>query len=134
MQNGNIDMVIVGADRITANGDVVNKIGTYEKAVIARENNIGFYVAAPQMTFDLTTETGRDVKIEERDVKEITHITGISEEGKVTRVRITEENADVKNPSFDVTPFKYVKGFITEKGIIYPPFKENIRKIFQKTC
>lgn len=128
MRKEEINMVIVGADRITSNGDVVNKIGTYEKAVLAKENEIEFYVAAPKMTFDLNTQTGDEVKIEERDIEEVTHYTGINEEGKISRIRITEKNAHARNPSFDITPSKYVTGFITEMGMIYPPYKENIKK------
>ena len=109
MKNGVIDMVITGADRIAKNGDFANKIGTYEKAVIAKENNIPFYVAAPFTTFDNNINTGDEIIIEERDRDEIIKING---------KRIMPNWIKTKNPAFDVTPKKYVSGYITEKGII----------------
>ena len=109
MKNGVIDLVIVGADRIAKNGDFANKIGTYEKAVIAKENNIPFYVAAPFTTFDNNINTGDEIIIEERDRDEIIKING---------KRIMPNWIKTKNPAFDVTPKKYVSGYITEKGII----------------
>ncbi|MFH1126269.1 MAG: S-methyl-5-thioribose-1-phosphate isomerase [Candidatus Altiarchaeota archaeon] len=111
MHNGEVDLVIVGADRIAANGDVANKIGTYEKAVLARENNIPFYVAAPASTFDLKAKTGQDIKIEERSEEEVHYIGNI---------RITPEKSKARNPAFDITPMKYVTGIITEDGILNP--------------
>ena len=111
MQRGDIDMVIVGTDRIVANGDIANKIGTYEKAVLAHENDIPFYVAAPITTFDSSIENGMDIPIEERDEFEVKKIKG---------KYITPENSKVKNPAFDVTPYKYITGYITEKGIFTP--------------
>jgi len=128
MKKGEIDMIITGADRIAANGDVANKIGTYEKAVLAKENNIPFYVAAPTTTFDLETENGDKIPIEERNPDEISFVSGL-DNGKITKVRITPVNSPVKNPAFDVTPAKYIKGLITEKGIIKPD-KEEIKKLF----
>lgn len=130
MRKGEVDLVIVGADRVAANGDVANKIGTYEKAVVAKENGIQFYVAAPKMTFDLNCETGDDVEIEERDHDEVRKMWGVDEKGNATRVLISEEKANVRNPAFDVTPSKYVTAFITEEGILEPPFKESIRRAF----
>lgn len=109
MQNKMIDLVIVGADRIALNGDVANKIGTYEKAVLAKENKIPFYVAAPLSTFDKKTKSGKDIPIEERSPDEVLFING---------KRIAPKQSKAKNPSFDVTPAKYIKGIITEKGII----------------
>ncbi len=109
MRKGEIDMVITGADRIAANGDFANKIGTYEKAVVAYENDIPFYVAAPVSTFDKTIESGEEIIIEERDRCELSTINNHEIMPKYTKVR---------NPAFDVTPKKYVKGYITEKGII----------------
>ncbi len=108
MQRGKIDMVIVGTDRIVANGDIANKIGTYEKAVLAKENDIPFYVAAPITTYDESIEKGLDIPIEERDEKEVREINGSL---------ITPEASDVKNPSFDVTPAEFIDGYITEKGV-----------------
>ena len=108
IRNGEIDMVITGADRIARNGDFANKIGTYEKAVIAYENSVPFYVAAPISTFDKTIEDGSKIKIEERDISELSKING---------KKIMPEWTKVRNPAFDVTPSKYVTGYITEEGI-----------------
>jgi len=109
MKNGDIDMVITGADRIAKNGDFANKIGTYEKAVIAKENDIPFYVAAPISTFDKTIENGSQIIIEERGREELSKING-----KI----IMPEWTKVRNPAFDVTPAEYVTGYITEKEIL----------------
>ena len=109
MKNGDIDMVIVGADRITKNGDFANKIGTYEKAVIAKENGIPFYVAAPISTFDNTIKDGSHIVIEERERSELSEING---------KKIMPEWTTVRNPAFDVTPREYVAGYITEDGIV----------------
>lgn len=108
MRKGEIDIVIVGADRIAKNGDFANKIGTYEKAVIAKENNIPFYVAAPISTFDKNIRNGNQIKIEERDKKEMTHINNC---------QIMPSWVNVRNPAFDITPNKYVTGYITELGV-----------------
>ncbi|HDS59888.1 MAG TPA: S-methyl-5-thioribose-1-phosphate isomerase [Thermoplasmatales archaeon] len=107
MQRGEVDMVIVGADRIAANYDVANKIGTYEKAVVAHENDVPFYVAAPVSTFDRSIGSGADIRIEERDEVEVTRIFDYGPE-------------QVQNPAFDVTPARYITGIITEDGIITP--------------
>jgi len=109
MKDGEVDIVIVGADRIAKNGDFANKIGTYEKAVIAKENNIPFYVAAPVSTFDNNIENGSQIKIEERGRNELAKING---------KKIMPDWTIVKNPAFDVTPSKYVTGYITEKEIV----------------
>ena len=127
MKNGKIDLVIVGADRIAMNGDAANKIGTYEKAVLAKENNIPFYVAAPLSTFDMNSRTGDDIPIEERSEDEILYISGLDENKKIKRIRIAPEESSAKNPAFDVTPAKYITGIVTEKGIIRP-VKEEIEK------
>ena len=124
MKKNKIDLVIVGADRIAMNGDVANKIGTYEKAVLARENNIPFYVAAPLSTFDANAKTGEDIPIEERSEDEILYISGIDANNEIKKVRIAPEESSAKNPAFDVTPAKYITGIITEKGIIKPVEKE----------
>ncbi len=110
MMNGQVDMVIVGTDRVAANGDVCNKIGTYLKALAAKDNDIPFYVALPSTTFDATTPTGADVPIEERSGEEVTHVTG---EGGA--IKVTASGA--ANPAFDVTPARLVTGYITEKGV-----------------
>lgn len=130
MRRGDVDIVIVGADRVAANGDVANKIGTYEKAVLAKENGIPFYVAAPEMTFDLKTPTGDEVEIEERSADEVTMMWGVDQRGNPTRIRIAREGSRARNPSFDVTPARYITGFITEKGVLRPPYGEGIRRLF----
>ncbi len=131
MRNGNIQLVIVGADRIAVNGDVANKIGTYEKAVLAKENRIPFYVAAPLMTFDPKCRSGEDIPIEERSPEEVLNMWGINEKGQFTEIRIAPPPSEARNPAFDITPAKHVNGIITEKGIVKPPFKENILKLFR---
>ena len=123
MKKGVISAVIVGADRIAGNGDVANKIGTYTLAVLAKENRIPFYVAAPVSTLDLSLESGEDIPIEERDEREVTHIGG---------VRIAPQGVKVANPAFDVTPNKYVTAIITDGGIVYPPYDENLKKLANK--
>ena len=117
MRRGDIDLVVVGADRIAANGDVANKIGTYTVAVLAREHDIPFYVAAPLSTVDLATPDGGHIPIEERDAREVTHLGP---------TRLTPEAARVRNPAFDVTPNQYVTGIITERGIARPPYTESL--------
>ena len=130
MRQGEVDFVIVGADRIAANGDVANKIGTYEKAVLAKENNIPFYVAAPRITFDMKCPNGDHIEIEERSPDEVNWVWGADEKGNYTKVQISAEGTIARNPSFDVTPAKYITGFITEVGIIRPPFRKSIRDAF----
>lgn len=126
MKQGKVDMVIVGADRIAANGDVANKIGTYEKAVLAKENKVPFYVAAPTSTFDINCKDGSKIPIEERDEREVLYVRGYCEKTKdIEEVRVAPKDTHALNYAFDVTPAKYVKGIITEKGII----KANRRSI-----
>jgi S-methyl-5-thioribose-1-phosphate isomerase len=115
MRHGDVDLCIVGADRIAANGDVANKIGTYQKAVLAHENGIPFYVAAPTSTIDLKCKNGDAIPIEERDEDEVHYVR----EGS-RRVRISPKGARAANPAFDVTPAKYITGIITENGIMKP--------------
>jgi methylthioribose-1-phosphate isomerase len=122
MRAGEVDLVVVGADRIAANGDTANKIGTYTVAVLAHEHKVPFYVAAPLSTIDLSTPDGDQIPIEERDGREITHI-GSS--------RLTPEGAHIRNPAFDVTPHRYIAGIITEKGIVRPPFADGLRRAFE---
>ena len=117
MRLGNVDLVVVGADRIAANGDVANKIGTYAVAVLAKEHGIPFYVAAPISTVDLQTPDGSGIPIEERNDKEVTHV-GAS--------RVTPEGARIRNPAFDVTPNQYVTAIITERGIARAPYQESL--------
>lgn len=114
-----VDMIIVGADRIAANGDFANKIGTFEKAVLAKEFNVPFYVAAPISTFDFNTKTGEDIVIEDRSEEEVTMVKG---------VRIAPIGCKALNPSFDMTPARYVTGFITEKGILNPSEISKVRE------
>jgi methylthioribose-1-phosphate isomerase len=121
MNQGKIDCVIVGADRITANGDTANKIGTYSVAVLAKENNIPFYVAAPVSTIDPSLKTGKEIPIEERKANEVTHIRGYC----------IVPDCTVANPAFDVTPSRYIKSIITERGIISPPLGMGIKKVVQ---
>jgi methylthioribose-1-phosphate isomerase len=120
MRLGNVDLVVVGADRIAANGDVANKVGTYGVAILAKEHGIPFYVAAPLSTIDLATPDGSGIPIEERPEREVTHV-GAS--------RITPEGVHIRNPAFDVTPAKYVSAIITERGIARPPFAESLAQL-----
>ncbi len=128
MKKGGIDMVITGADRIAANGDAANKIGTYEKAVLAKENGIPFYIAAPTTTFDLSIESGDKIPIEERSPDEVLFISG-DDNGRIAKVRIAPKGSTAKNPAFDVTPAKYINGIITEKGIVRAS-KEEMSRLF----
>ncbi len=120
LHRGKIDCVIVGADRIAANGDVANKIGTYSVAVLARENNVPFFVAAPISTLDLSIPDGSYIPIEERDPEEVRQIQG---------VRVTSEQIRVANPAFDVTPHRYIGAIITERGVARPPYAESLKRL-----
>lgn len=122
MKKGMIDMVVVGADRIAANGDTANKIGTYTVAIAAKYHNIPFYVAAPLSTIDITIESGNEIPIEERSHDEVTHING--------KPICTLKGVNVINPGFDVTPHELITGIITEKGILRPDYKTSIKSIF----
>jgi methylthioribose-1-phosphate isomerase len=121
MRAGEIDIVVVGADRIAANGDTANKIGTYTVAVLAREHKVPFYVAAPLSTIDLATPDGDRIPIEERDQREVSHL-GAS--------RLTPIGAKIRNPAFDVTPSRYIAGIITERGVFTAPYNESLQKAF----
>ena len=120
MSKGRIQAVIVGADRIAANGDTANKIGTYGVSILAREHNIPFYVAAPWATLDLQTATGDLIPIEQRAAAEVTHSNG---------KQITPHGVSIENPAFDVTPAKYITAIITERGVLTPPFEQSIRNL-----
>ncbi len=121
MQHGEIDVVIVGTDRTTANGDVCNKIGTYLKALAARDNGVPFYVALPSPTIDFTVGDGvAEIPIEERGGEEVSHLAGATADGRVETIRIVPEGTRVANPAFDVTPARLVTGLITERGVIAP--------------
>jgi methylthioribose-1-phosphate isomerase len=122
LRSGGIRAVIVGADRIAANGDVANKIGTYSVAVLAHENGVPFYVAAPLSTLDLSMSSGEQIPIEERSAREVTH---------VQKVQITPPDVRVANPAFDVTPHRYISAIITEAGIARAPYDESLRALTQ---
>ena len=117
MRGGDVDLVVVGADRIAANGDIANKIGTYSVAVLASAHDIPFYVAAPWSTIDLSTKDGDAIPIEERDSREVTHVGSN---------QLAPEGAHVRNPSFDITPHQYITAIITERGVLRPPFIESL--------
>jgi methylthioribose-1-phosphate isomerase len=120
LQRKEVDLIVVGADRIAANGDTANKIGTYSLAVLARENGVPFYVAAPTSTVDLTLASGKDIPIEERSSQEVTHLGG---------KRLAPEGVGVANPAFDVTPAHLVTAIITDRGIVRPPYEEGLRAV-----
>jgi len=122
MRRGDIDVVVVGADRIAANGDVANKIGTYTVAMMASFHHIPFYVAAPLSTIDLATASGDDIPIEQRSARELTHLGP---------TQLTPEGASVWNPAFDVTPARLIAGIITERGIARPEYSESLRRLFE---
>ena len=122
LSRGEVDVVIVGADRIAANGDVANKIGTYPLAVLAREHSVPFYVAAPLSTIDLATPDGASIPIEERSAREVLEIAGLA---------LAPPGALARHPAFDVTPARWVTGIVTEKGIVRPPYRENLAALFR---
>jgi methylthioribose-1-phosphate isomerase len=121
LRSGKVDLCIVGADRVAANGDVANKIGTYNLAVVAHENKIPFYVAVPRSTIDMDTSSGDLIPIEERPAREVTH---------AGEWQITPDDTPVGNPAFDITPARYVTAFITERGIVTPPYPEGLNDFF----
>jgi methylthioribose-1-phosphate isomerase len=122
MKQGQVDTVVVGADRIAANGDTANKIGTYMVAVLARQHNIPFYVAAPISTIDLKLASGDEIPIEERDAREVTHMR---------EQRLAPEGIAVQNPAFDVTPNELIAAIITDRGVARPPYTESLRRLFE---
>jgi methylthioribose-1-phosphate isomerase len=123
MRTRGVDLCVVGCDRVAANGDTANKIGTFGLALAAYEHGVPFYVVGPTTTIDMSLATGDEIEIEERDPEEVTHVRGR---------RITPEGAEVLNIAFDVTPAKYITAIITERGVVRPPFEENLRAIMQK--
>ena len=125
LRSGRIGCVVVGADRIAANGDVANKIGTYSVAVLAKENGVPFYVAAPVSTFDLTLASGDQIPIEQRPASEVTHLLGVA---------VTPENINVQNPAFDVTPACYITAIICEHGIAREPYAQSLKVLAAKTA
>lgn len=122
MRLGQVDIIVVGADRIAANGDTANKIGTYTLAVLAREHDIPFYVAAPLSTIDRSAPDGQHIPIEERNAREVTHLGG---------GRLTPVGAHVRNPAFDVTPHPFISGIITERGVLRAPYIESLKQAFE---
>ncbi|MGH9669040.1 MAG: S-methyl-5-thioribose-1-phosphate isomerase, partial [Terriglobales bacterium] len=120
MGRGEVDLVVTGADRIAANGDTANKIGTYTVAVLAKEHGVPFYVAAPFSSIDLETPDGSRIPIEQRAAREVTH---------VGPTRIAPEGVAIENPAFDVTPAKYIAAIITERGVARPPFADSLRHL-----
>ena len=120
LHSGRIGCVVVGADRIAANGDVANKIGTYSVAVLAKENGVPFYVAAPISTLDLSLPSGDEIPIEQRAAEEVTHVQG---------VQMAPDGTKVENPAFDVTPNRYVTAIVTERGVARQPYEESLRKL-----
>ncbi len=124
LRAGKAQKCFVGSDRVAANGDVANKIGTYKLAVVAKENGVPFYAVMPTTTIDMTLADGDDIPIEERDAREVTHIEGVP---------IAPDGVRVGNPAFDVTPYRYITALVTEKGIVKPPFIENLRRIMSST-
>jgi methylthioribose-1-phosphate isomerase len=117
MRQGKVDLCIVGTDRTAANGDVANKIGTYLKALAAKDNGVPFYVALPSPSIDWTLADGSAIPIEQRDAMEVTHMTGMTSDGTIATVRITPESSPAANWGFDVTPARLVTGLITERGV-----------------
>lgn len=131
MQHSMVDMAIVGCDRVTARGDVCNKIGTYLKALAAHDNGVPFYVALPSPTIDWTLQDGvKEIPIEERAAEEVTHISGLCDDGQVRTVQVTPKGSRAANYGFDVTPARLVTGLITEKGVVSQPDAEKLRKLF----
>jgi methylthioribose-1-phosphate isomerase len=130
MQHGEIDLVIVGTDRTTATGDVCNKIGTYLKALAAHAHNVPFYVAAPSPSIDFTISDGvAEIPIEQRGAEEVTHMSGLTDEGRIARIQVTPPGSPVLNYAFDVTPAALVTGLITERGVI-PATKAGLARAF----
>jgi len=127
MRTGQVDIVLVGADRVAANGDVANKIGTYKLAVVAQANGVPFYPCVPTSTIDLSLLTGDDIPIEERPAEEI---TGFTYQGRP----VVPEGVRVANPAFDVTPHRYVTGIVTEHGVAYPPFDLSVRQVVEASA
>lgn len=122
MRREPVSLCVVGCDRVAANGDTANKIGTYNLAVVAKANGVPFYIAAPTSTIDMQTPTGDDIEIEERTAHEVTH---------VGETQIVPDGVAVANPAFDVTPAEFITAIITERGVVYPPFSEGLRNIMQ---
>ena len=130
MQRGEVDMCIVGTDRTLSTGDVCNKIGTYLKALAAKDNNVPFYVALPSSTIDWNIKDFKEIPIEERNSEELSHIEGVDKTGNVIKVQVYPKKSKSMNLAFDVTPAKYITGLITEKGVCEAS-KEGLKKLFK---
>ena len=130
MQRGQVDMCIVGTDRTLSNGDVCNKIGTYLKALAAKDNNVPFYVALPSSTIDWSTQDSKEIPIEERDSTELSHVEGLDKNNELKKILIYPQKSKSLNLAFDVTPAKYITGLITEKGVCKASEKE-LKKLFK---
>jgi methylthioribose-1-phosphate isomerase len=124
MKTRHVDLVTVGCDRVAANGDAANKIGTYNLAIVSRAHGVPFYVAAPTSTIDLSISNGGQIKIEERDGTEVTQLGS---------EQITPEGTQVTNPAFDVTPAEYISAIVTEAGIAYPPYSQSLPEMVAKS-
>ena len=131
MQRGKVDMCIVGSDRTLSNGDVCNKVGTYLKALAAYDNQIPFYVALPSSTIDWNLNNSKEIPIEERSTKELSHIIGVDNNDNLCELLIYPKKSNALNLAFDITPAKYVTALITERGICKPS-KMGIKKLFNK--
>jgi len=125
LKQGRVDCILVGADRVAENGDVANKIGTYTLAVLADKHDVPFYVAAPVSSFDFSLASGEEIPIEERSGEEVVEGFGM---------RTGPEGVDVYNPAFDVTPHGLVTAFVTERGVLFPPYEESMRTLRRKSC
>jgi methylthioribose-1-phosphate isomerase len=135
MQHGMVDLAIVGTDRVTADGDVCNKIGTYLKALAAKDNGVPFYVALPSPTIDFTVSDGlAEIPIEQRAAEEVTSMTGRTADGRIETVRIVPDGSPVANYGFDVTPARLITGLITERGVIAPDREALARAFLSRTA
>ena len=131
MQRGEVDMCIVGTDRTLSNGDVCNKVGTYLKALAAKDNNVPFYVALPSSTIDWNLKNSKDIPIEERNSEELSHIEGVDEKGNIQKINIYPKKSKSMNLGFDITPAKLVTGLITERGICHASEK-GLKSLFDE--
>jgi methylthioribose-1-phosphate isomerase len=129
MQHGLVDLCIVGADRVTANGDAANKIGTYLKGLAAKDNAVPFYVALPHSTIDWTIAEGKDIPIEERSADEVLTMSGRTKDGKVVQVEIAAPGSPARNDAFDVTPARLITGLLTERGVC-PASRDGLRSLY----
>jgi methylthioribose-1-phosphate isomerase len=132
MSNNMVDIIITGADRVAANGDAANKIGTFEKAIVAKKFGIPFYIAAPTSTFDFDCPEGSKIPIEQRSADEVLWQTGLTKDGRIETVQVCAPGSNALNPAFDVTPAEYITGLITDKGIVNPNKKAIFKALLNK--